>query len=210
MDSVFGSNPMAGDLAKLPGDLKMDKIFVAVGSLRQPKVDAVREAMRSLGPKLAAGGEIEVVGVEMSSGVRDTPLSREETMSGARNRAEALLGIARSKGEPWKYFVGLEGGIEIVRENGLQWPFLENWAYVSDATGRGSFGQSGAIVLPESVAKRVVDEGIALGDAMDVYAGLKGVRDSQGAWGVLTQGLITRQDSYRIAVINAFAGLLSK
>ena len=65
-------------------------------------------------------------------------------------------------------------------------------------------------MLPESVAKRVVDEGIALGDAMDVYAGLKGVRDSQGAWGVLTQGLITRQDSYRIAVINAFAGLLSK
>src|SRR5579859_2213478 len=173
MDSVFGSNPIAGDLAKLPGDLKMDKIFVAVGSLRRPKVDAVREAMRSLGPTLAAGAEIEVVGVEISSGVRETPLSREETMSGARNRAEALLGMARGKGEPWRYFVGLEGGIEIVRENGLQWPFLENWAYVSDVTGRGSFGQSGAILLPESVAKRVVEEGIALGDAMDVYAGLK-------------------------------------
>ncbi len=142
--------------------------------------------------------------------MRNTPLSREETMSGARNRSEALLDMARAKGEPWKYFVGLEGGIEIVRENGLWWPFLENWAYVSDVTGRGSFGQSGAILLPELVARRVVEDGIELGDAMDAYAGLSGVRDAQGAWGVLTHGLITRQDSYRISVINAFAGFLSK
>jgi inosine/xanthosine triphosphatase len=188
----------------------MDKIFVAVGTLRQPKLSAVIEALFAMGARVGGGAEFEVVGVDVASGVRHTPLSREETMSGARNRAEALLGMARERGEPWKFFVGLEGGIEIVRENGLQWPFLENWAYVSDSTRLGSFGQSGAILLPESVAKRVVDEGIALGDAMDEYAGLSGVRDSEGAWGVLTHGLITRQHSYRIAVINAFAGFLSK
>jgi len=186
-----------------------DVIIVAVGSMRRPKLDAVREALAVLGPKFGTGAVFEVVGVEASSGVRHTPLSREETMSGARNRAEAVLRIARKKNEPWKYFVGLEGGIDVVRENGNRWVFLENWVYVADATGCGSFGQSGAIALPEPLATRVVDEGVELAEAIDAYAGQTGVRDAQGAWGVLTHNLITRQDSYRIALISAFASLVT-
>jgi inosine/xanthosine triphosphatase len=89
----------------------------------------------------------------------------------------------------------------------VRWTFLENWAYVSDVAGRGAFGQSGAILLPELLAKRILDDGVELADAIDAYAGLTGVRDSQGAWGVLTRGLITRQESYRIALISAFASL---
>jgi non-canonical (house-cleaning) NTP pyrophosphatase len=38
-----------------------------------------------------------------------------------------------------------------------------------------------------------------------LFAGSRGVRDAQGAWGILTQNLITRQDAFRVAVINAFA-----
>jgi non-canonical (house-cleaning) NTP pyrophosphatase len=183
----------------------MSKILVAVGSTRRPKLDAVREALAVLGPKLGGGKVFDVVGVEVASGVRHTPLSREETMSGARNRAEAVLQMAREKNEPWKYFVGLEGGIDIVSECGTRWVFLENWAYVADPIGRGSFGQSGTILLPEPLAKRVVDEGVELAEAIDAFAGQTGVRDAQGAWGVLTRNLITRQDSYRIALIGAFA-----
>jgi inosine/xanthosine triphosphatase len=186
----------------------MTSIIVAVGSLRGPKLDAVRDALSVLGPRLGDGADFEVVGIDVASGVRHTPLSREETMSGARNRAEKIRRTAQEKVNPWRFFVGLEGRIEVVCENGLRWTFLENWAYVSDANGRGSFGQSGAILLPESIAKRVVEDGIELSDGMDAYAGFSGVRDAQGAWGVLTHGLITRQDSYRIAVINAFASFL--
>lgn len=117
--------------------------------------------------------------------------------------------IARENRRPWKYFVGLEGGIDVVDERGNRWVFLENWAYVADATGRGSFGQSGTIALPEPLAARVVDQGVELAEAIDVYAGQTGVRDAQGAWGVLTHNLITRQDSYRIALISAFASLIT-
>jgi inosine/xanthosine triphosphatase len=184
-------------------------IIVAVGSMRRPKLDAVREALAELGPKLGTDTVCEVVGVEVSSGVRHTPLSREETMSGARNRAEAVLRIAREKSQPWKYFVGLEGGIDVVHERGNRWVFLENWAYVADTSGRRSFGQSGAIALPEPLATRVVDNGVELAEAIDAFAGQTGVRDAQGAWGVLTHNLITRQDSYRIALISAFGSLLT-
>ena len=98
----------------------------------------------------------------------------------------------------------MEGGIDIVQEGGTRWVFLESWAYVADGTGRGSFGQSGAVLLPEPLVKRVVDEGVELSEAIDAFAGAQGIRDGQGAWGVLTRGIITRQDAFRTAVINAF------
>ena len=126
-------------------------------------------------------------------------------MAGARNRAEYLRGLALEGREPWDFLVGVEGGLEIVEENGARWVFLENWAYVLDREGRGSFGQSGAVAVPEPLAGRVVDEGAELADAVDAFAGSHGIRDAQGAWGVLTRDLVTRRDAFRLAVINAFA-----
>lgn len=187
----------------------MNKIVIAVGSTRRPKLDAVREALAILGPSLDNEAQFEVAGAEVPSGVRHTPLSREEIMAGARQRAEALLRIAREKNESWRYFIGLEGGLDVVREGGARCVFLENWAYVADRSGRSAFGQSGAVLLPEPLVKRVVDEGIELSVAIDAFAGGQGIRDAQGAWGVLTRNLITRQDAIRISVINAFAPFLS-
>ena len=41
--------------------------------------------------------------------------------------------------------------------------------------------------------------------AIDRFAGDSGIRDAQGAWGVLSRNLITRQEAFRVAVIAAFA-----
>jgi inosine/xanthosine triphosphatase len=207
----------------------MKKIIVVVGSRRGPKINAVTDALASIRPILAAEQiDFEVLGVEVPSGVRHTPLSREDLMTGARQRAEALVQIARAENKPWKYFVGLEGGIDvipgtdvmpnldiipdvdIVREAGKRWVFLENWAYVTDGSSLGAFGQSGAILLPESLAEIVVDDGVELAEAIDAFAGRHGIRDAEGAWGVLTRNMITRQEAFRVAVINAFAPFFNR
>jgi inosine/xanthosine triphosphatase len=188
----------------------MNDIVVAVGSTRRPKLDAVRGALAVISSRLGAKALFEVVGVEVPSGVRHTPLSREDIMTGARQRAEALLAIAREKNEAWKYFLGLEGGIDVVHERGERWVFLESWVYVTDGTGRASFGQSGAVLLPEPLVKSVVDEGVELSEAIDAFAAGHGIRDAQGAWGVLTDNLVTRHDSFRTAAINAFAPFFSR
>ena len=188
----------------------MDKIIVAVGSTRRPKLNAVWEALTVFGPALNDNAQFDIAAVEVPSGVRHTPLSRDEMMTGARHRAEALVRFAREKNEPWRYFVGLEGGFDVIHADGARWVFLENWAYVTDGCHSGAYGQSGAVLVPEPLAKRVVDEGIELSEAVDAFAGGRGIRDAQGAWGVLTRNMITRQDAFRVAVINAFAPFFNR
>ena len=112
----------------------MSGLIIAVGSARKPKLAAVREAVDALAGTLAPETAIEIVGVEVDSGVNHTPLSREESMRGARQRAEALQKIAQQESKPWNYFVGLEGGLDSVIENGERRVFLESWAYVGDGT----------------------------------------------------------------------------
>jgi inosine/xanthosine triphosphatase len=182
----------------------MEKIIVAVGSTRRPKLNAVTEALAVFGPSLHANALFDIAGVEVPSGVRHTPLSREDIMTGARQRAEALVRMAREKNEPWEFFVGLEGGVDVIHQNGQRHAFLEHWAYVTDGSGCGAFGQSPAILLPEPLARTVVDDGVELSEAIDAFAGGRGIRDAQGAWGVLTRNAITRQDAARTAVIAAF------
>ena len=181
----------------------MSELIIAVGSTRKPKLAAVREAVDGMSDLLAAETSIEIVGVEVESGVNHTPLSCEESMRGARQRAEWLQQVAKQEAKPWNYFVGLEGGLALI-EDGERRVFLESWAYVSDGT-RGHFGRSGAVELPEALAEEVFVRGTELSLAIDQFAGEAGIRDAQGAWGVLSGNKITRQEAFRVALIAAFA-----
>jgi inosine/xanthosine triphosphatase len=197
----------------------MKKTIIAVGSKRGPKVNAVTEALESFSSALAHDAEFEVVGVEVESGVSHTPASRGELMRGARQRVEALQEISLQRGAAWQYFVGLEGGLDVVqegestdhmllhsgmRQNGQRRVFLESWAYVSDGV-RGYYGRSGSIEIPEALAHEVLENSVELAVAIDRFAGAVGIRDAQGAWGVLSNNFISRREAFRVAVIAAFA-----
>src|SRR6267378_658750 len=202
----------------------MNSLILAVGSKRGPKLNAVSEALKAFSSVLARDTQLEVVGVEVESGVSHTPASRDELMRGARQRAEALIQLARENGVAWQYFVGLEGGLDVVQEgtttgemlrhsalqnDGRRRVFLESWAYVSDGT-RGYYGRSGGIELPEALAHEVLENGVELSVAIDKFAGAVGIRDAQGAWGVLSSNFITRQEAFRVAVVAAFAPFYNK
>jgi inosine/xanthosine triphosphatase len=197
----------------------MNKITIAVGSKRGPKLNAVNEALQALSPTLAPDAQFEVVGVEVDSGVSHTPASREELMLGARLRAEALVKIARANAADWQYFIGLEGGLDVIHEdaspdlmlrhsalkqNGHRRVFLEGWAYVTDGV-QGHFGRSGGIEIPEALAHEVLECGVELSVAIDRFAGTVGIRDAGGAWSILSSNFISRQEAFRVAVITAFA-----
>ena len=196
----------------------MQKMILAVGSKRGPKLNAVNEALQLFSCLLAPEAQLEVVGIEVDSGVGHTPASRQELMRGARQRAESLQRLARERGASWNFFIGLEGGLDVIEETvpaansapshfrilAHRRVFLESWAYVTDGA-RGHYGRSGSIEIPQALAYEVLDRGIELSVAIDEFAGAVGIRDAQGAWGVLSGNLISRQEAFRVAVIAAFA-----
>ena len=191
----------------------MSKSLIAVGSTRGPKLDAVHDALKLCAEHLNPDVQFEVLGFAVDSGVGHTPLSSAESIRGARQRAEALIQMASGKSEVYQYYVGLEGGLEVIEdraddagssEDGGRRVFLESWAYVSDGL-RGHFGRSGGIELPPALAHEVLDKGVELAAAIDKFAGMAGIRDNQGAWGVLSNNLITRREAFRVALVAAFA-----
>jgi len=135
-------------------------------------------------------------------------------------RAEALLALDQRESRGWNFFVGLEGGLDLVHEPAIaraafdaEAPsprvFLESWAYASDGRS-GYFGRSPAVEIPEELAHEVLDCGVELSVAIDKFAGAAGIRDEQGAWGVLSRNLVSRQEAFRLAVIAAFAPFYNK
>src|SRR5579863_8916284 len=123
---------------------------IAVGSTRRPKLLAVEEACALFAARLSPHAPLDIQGYEVESGVSHTPASRGELMQGARQRAEELQKLLRETSVAAEYFVGLEGGLDVVTENGSRRVFLQSWAYVSDGV-RGHFGCSGSIELPDAL-----------------------------------------------------------
>src|SRR5438132_11221797 len=95
----------------------VSELIIAVGSTRKPKLAAVREAVDGMSDLLAAETSIEIVGVEVESGVNHTTLSCEESMRGARQRAEWLQQVAKREAKPWNDLVGHEDGIAKIRDS---------------------------------------------------------------------------------------------
>jgi inosine/xanthosine triphosphatase len=170
-------------------------VRVAAGTRRGPKVEALRATLAEIDPQ--QNWQIEAFSVE--SGVRETPLSSEETRLGARRRVEAIIALGGS----FDLYVGMEGGL--ASSDGHVW--LENWAYASDGV-RGYFGSGGSVPLPPAIVTEVVEKGRSLADVIDDLAGRADVRSQEGTWGVLTRNLITRQHAFRDALVNALAPLL--
>lgn len=179
-------------------------MIIVVGSTRGPKVEALRRVLGGLARVDGAFEGAEVVPFDASFAAPPMPLSMEEMLEGARGRAQLALESLAASGRRADFAVGLEGGIDLRRTAPSSRGFLMSWAYVTDGK-RGAHGCGGAVEVPPGLLESVVDRGIELAEAMDALSGERGVRDRQGAWGVLTRGLVDRTASFEIALLNAFA-----
>ncbi|MFL5608254.1 MAG: inosine/xanthosine triphosphatase [Gemmatimonadaceae bacterium] len=167
---------------------------VAVGSTNPVKVGAARAMVHRLAPGA------EVVGVAVPSGVPDQPWGDDETLRGAIARARAAR-VARDA----DLGIGIEGGVVAEADGGVR---SCAWAAVVGRDGREGIGGSLAMRLPERVAQLVRD-GVELGPAMDALTGQHNVKQGVGAVGILTAGLVTRQQAYEVLVAYALVPFLS-
>lgn len=136
----------------------------------------------------------EVSGVSAPSNVSDQPMSEEETLTGAINRAESASLLVPEA----DYWVGIEGGLEEVKEEMEAFA----WIVVKSKDGVIGRGRTGSFFLPKRVAE-LVREGKELGDADDIVFGKTNSKQGNGAVGILTKDVLTRTSFYEPAVVLA-------
>jgi len=180
------------------------RMLIALGSARPAKIMALRAACARVAEVDRRWKQAELVARPVETGVPGMPLNDTQLMRGARNRAEAVRELLSSEGSPADFYVGLEGGFHSITFDGQRQTFLHGWAYASDGV-RGYFGHAPAVTVPPPIVARVEGTGRELGEVIDEVAGSSDVRSREGAWGVLSRGLLTRAMSFETALIAAFA-----
>jgi inosine/xanthosine triphosphatase len=166
---------------------------IAIGSTNPTKTRAVENVLRVL------YSDLEIVTLEVPTGISAQPIGDEETRRGAFNRARAVLEMTDAE---WGF--GLEGGV-IQTEFGVM---TNAWCVVAARDARVGVGGSANMLLPEAVAQRVLRDGYELGEAMDEYANTQDVKRGKGAIGILTRGLLDRQGAYEYIVKLALARMM--
>lgn len=165
----------------------MQKVIIA--SKNPVKINATKEAFSKMFPD----ERFDFIGIAASSKVSDQPMSSNETLQGARNRAfEAKL-----KGNTADYFVGIEGGIEV--EGNQMSAFA--WIYIVH-NHKESRARTANFYLPPKVCE-LIQEGLELGEADDKVFGQSNSKQKNGAVGLLTGNLIDRTSYYFQAIVLA-------
>lgn len=174
---------------RVPGSLHSRQSFeeslmqVVVASHNPAKIRAVERAFG----RVFSGNDPDIVSVAVPSGVAEQPRSDGETRQGAQNRARA----ARAAIPGADFWVGLEGGLEAVDGAWL----ASAWMVVLAADGRQGQARTPTLPLPPAV-QDLLHQGIELGDANDRVFGAQDSKRGGGAFGLLTDGRMTRGGVY--------------
>lgn len=169
---------------------------IVVASKNPVKVNAARDSFA----KVFSDAQLEVEGIKVPSGVSDQPMDCDETYEGAMNRVAG----AKEARPGADYYVGMEGGLEEI--HGRLAAFA--WMVISDGT-RTSKGRTGTFFLAPKV-EELVRSGMEMGYADDQVFGTVNSKETLGATGILTKGLIDRAGFYEHAMILALIPFVNK
>jgi inosine/xanthosine triphosphatase len=166
----------------------MKKIVVA--STNPVKKNAALAGFQRMFPEES----FEVEGVATSSGISDQPMGETETFRGAMTRVENV-----SKAMPdADFWVGIEGGLEDREEQMVELA----WVIVKSADGKIGKARSATFQMPNKIAE-LVRQGKELGEANDIAFGLTNSKQANGAVGIFTRDVITRESYCTETVILA-------
>lgn len=162
---------------------------IAIGSTNPVKCSASRAVLSRLYP------QAEFICLDVASGVPAQPWGDVEARTGALNRARGALNAAHAD-----LGVGLEGGVQD-SEFGL---LTTAWCVLVSREGQIGVGGNSCALLPKAVADRV-RQGDELGAAIDAFVQQEGTKRRNGAIGILTNDLETRQSAYETIIRLALA-----
>ncbi|MFK7771728.1 MAG: inosine/xanthosine triphosphatase [Saprospiraceae bacterium] len=169
---------------------------IIVASKNPIKINATKLGFQ----KVFSNIDFECEGVSVPSDVSDQPMSNQETLQGAINRATH----AKNDFSTATYWVGIEGGIEKVGEEMMAFA----WIVILSNEGIGK-ARTGTFFLPPQVVE-LINQGKELGEADDIIFGHSNSKQKNGAVGILTGNLIDRTQFYVEAMVLGLIPFLNK
>lgn len=168
---------------------------VVVASANPVKLEAVKVAFSQ-----CFDDDFVFEGVSVPSGVSDQPVGSDETRQGALNRVQN----AQKAMPDADFYVGLEGGVEWLGDELMVFA----WMVVRSGEKEG-LARTGSFSLPPKIVS-LIHEGYELGIADDMVFRRENSKQKNGAVGILTNDLVTRQSYYEQALILALIPFLNK
>jgi inosine/xanthosine triphosphatase len=177
-------------------------MLIAIGTTNEAKIRALCNALKAIGETLQNDRfkDCIVRGIKCDSQVANQPLCEQDTQKGAMNRAiQALHDCTEAE-----FGVGIESGLQNIND---RW-FESGWIVVVNRHGKMGFGSSNRYEI-RPVLMELIQRGLELSEAVQQITGLKEVKSTLGMSGVITNGIVNRDDSYRDAILFAFAPFVS-
>jgi len=174
----------------------MKSIRLVVASKNPVKIKCSTDGFQKVFPNY----QIISQPVAAASEVADQPMTDQETLKGAQNRARnAKLAFPDAD-----YWIGLEGGIA---DDGQHMEAFA-WIYIlsKDIDGKA---RTASFELPPEIRKLVLS-GVELGHADDQVFDRHNSKHGNGAVGILTHELIDRAAYYEPAVILALIPFVNR
>ena len=173
----------------------MEKIIISIGSKNPTKVDALKNILI----EYEMFKQIEVIGVEVETGVSDQPMSVDETIQGAKNRAK----FAYNKVTNSKYAFGIESGF--MKVESTKQGYMQICVCAIFDGQNYHIGFSPSFECPIDIMNYILTDNLNLAQAANKsgYTADENVNKSEGVVGVLTKGKITRTDYSTYAIIMA-------
>ncbi|TBR43132.1 non-canonical purine NTP phosphatase [Marinomonas agarivorans] len=175
--------------------MQSSSINVIVGSRNPVKINAAHKALS----QLFSHQKVNCTGIHAPSGVARQPMTLAETRLGAINRAS----YCRNNTEA-DFYIAIEGGVDVLEDGPVTFAYVA----ILDNDTR-SITCSAQLPLPKYVYQGLLDEE-ELGDVMDKMFNTNNIKQKEGAIGLLTKNLVTRETCYTQAVIMAMAPFLNK
>ena len=168
---------------------------IAIWTTRKAKVEWIKEWVSKC-PYLK-NKEIEYILKKVSSDISDMPLSLEETMQGAKNRARNL----KKENIDADFYIGIEWWTYILGNRA----YLVGIVYIENSEWEWHFGFSPAIEVPEKIRKMLYEEWKELWPIMEELSGIVDIRSENGSMWAWSDDMLKRKDEF----VQAFQAAIS-
>jgi len=177
----------------------MEKIKIAIWTQNPAKVKAIREAIEKC--IYFVDKNIKIISLKVESWISDMPITIEENMTWAKNRAENCKKQTKAD-----FYIWMEGGTSIFWDKA----YLFWVVYILDKDSKWHFWISNMMEVPEFFRKKIYDEGLELWPVLSEATKEENASKKWWAFWHWSDWMLTRKDQFVLAFLSAIVPFFNK